>query len=1246
MRFARNSQEIFVFYQKMSTFTPKTKKINIMKRILGIDTGTNSLGWAVVDKDDAGDYTLVRKGSLIFQEGVKIEKEKGIESSKASERTGHKALRKHYFRRRLRKIEVLKVLLKYSWCPPLSDEDLHLWHVKKEYPLDDAFLAWQRTDEKFGRNPYYYRHLCLHEKLDLSEESERYIIGRAMYHLAQRRGFLSNRIDQSDEKESGKVKESISDLSNEMKNAGCAFLGDYFYKLYKEQGVAVKIRNRYTDREEHYKKEFYEICKVQGLDAEQIRDLERALYFQRPLKSQRQGVGRCTMEKSRARCADSHPAYERFRMLSFINNIKVKGPHDIDMRPLNNEEYNKIVHLFYRKNKPQFDFEEIAKAIAGKKNYQYIKDKGDLPYKFNFRMAQGVTGCPTTANLIDVFGDNYTDGIAEQYTLSEGKSKEQMVDDVWNVLYSFADKEKVKTWGMEKLQLDEDTAERFSKIRLSHSFASLSLCAIRKILPWLERGMIYSHAVMMAKIPDIVGKELWQQHSESISNDLYELISNFNPKDESMQGTLDFCIKDYLRNNFDLKPGVTERLYHPSMIETYRDASKNSEGVYQLGSPRTNSVRNPMAMRSLHQLRKVINMLLREHVIDPNTEVHIEYARELNDSNKRQAIARWNKEREKARTAYASDIVKLFKEETGKDIVPTETDILKFQLWEEQKHVCLYTGEQIGLSDFLGANPKYDIEHTVPRSVGGDSTMENMTLCSSRFNRDVKKAKLPSELPNHDEIMARLEIWKDKIEGLRKDADRIHTNSSMDKGVKDGLIQKRHRIRLELDYWAGKYKRFQMTEVPEGFSRRQGAGIGLVGKYAGLYLKSLFHRKDDRTKTNVRVIKGATTAEYRKMWGIQDEYEKKSRDNHIHHCIDAIVIACISTGEYNETARYYQQYEEYERGRANKPQFKKPWATFTEDIRALGKELLVVHDTPDNMPKQSRRKQRTPNGIVYQQGDTARGSLHSDTYYGAIEREGEIRYVKRRELSSFEKMSDVERIVDESVKEKVKSAISEKGFKEAISGTVFMNEEKGIVIKKVRCYANDVKKPINIRRQRDLSQKEYKQQYHVKNEGNYMLAIYEDIVKGKVKRDYELVKTIEAASYYRRSTDRREFESLVPSKSLKGYPLKWKLKIGQHVILYETSADEINISDKLDIAKRLYVITGLSINPVGPGYGSIVMRHHQEARMAKDVKSKNGAYKNNEPYRGAIVMLHTQFNALVEGSDFEINTLGDITIKD
>lgn len=85
---------------------------------------------------------------------------------------------------------------------------------------------------------------------------------------------------------------------------------------------------------------------------------------------------------------------------------------------------------------------------------------------------------------------------------------------------------------------------------------------------------------------------------------------------------------------------------------------------------------------------------------------------------------------------------------------------MKYVLWEEQNHICLYTGKQIRISDFIGTNPKFDIEHTIPRSVGGDSTKMNLTLCDSRFNREVKKTKLPVELPNHDEIMERIKEWK------------------------------------------------------------------------------------------------------------------------------------------------------------------------------------------------------------------------------------------------------------------------------------------------------------------------------------------------------------------------------------------------------------------------------------------------------------------------------------------------------
>ena len=219
---------------------------------------------------------------------------------------------------------------------------------------------------------------------------------------------------------------------------------------------------------------------------------------------------------------------------------------------------------------------------------------------------------------------------------------------------------------------------------------------------------------------------------------------------------------------------------------------------------------------------------------------------------------------------------------------------MKYVLWEEQNHICLYTGKQIRISDFLGTNPKFDIEHTIPRSVGGDSTKMNLTLCDSRFNRDVKKTKLPIELSNHDEIMERIKDWKRKYELLDMQIRKLKklSKGATTKEQKDIIIRKRHLLELRRDYWRGKYERFTMESVPEGFSRRQGTDISVISKYARLYLKSLFNR--------VYTVKGIATSDFRKIWGIQDIYSKKERVNHVHHCIDAIVIACIGLDEYNK----------------------------------------------------------------------------------------------------------------------------------------------------------------------------------------------------------------------------------------------------------------------------------------------------------------------------------------------------------
>lgn len=1216
------------------------------QRILGLDTGTNSLGWAVVDRYDDNHYELVKKGVLIFQEGVKVEK--GIESSKAADRTSHRALRRQYFRRRLRKIEVLKVLVRHNLCPALSDEDLKLWHTRKIYPAKPEFMEWQRTSDEEDKNPYHCRYICTSQSLDLNKQEDRYILGRAMFHLAQRRGFLSNRLDNSeDNSEKSTVKKSIKELSKKISEAGCCYLGEYFYKIYKEEGNTAKIRSTYTDRENHYLMEFEAICQKQNLSDELRLELRRALYFQRPLKSQRQSVGKCTFEKGKARVSTSHYAFEEFRMLSFINNIRICTPYDIDgPRPLNADEIKKIESCFYRKSKANFDFEDIAKAIAGKGKYMTSGENTGKPYVFNFRMTQGVSGCPTIAQLRSIFGENWMEGIAETYTQNTRKdgtpkTLEEMADDIWNVLFFFDSESKLKEFATDKLQLDDKRATEFSKIHLNRDYASLSLKAVRNILPFLRMGMLYSHAVFMGNIPQIVGKDIWNDntHRQHILDEVARLTNIPTDKEQSQRQTTEFCIKDFLMQEYGVTEERLENLYHPSMIETYPDPRPNKDGVILLGSPRTNAVRNPMAMRSLHQLRKIINSLILEGLIDHSTIVHIEYARELNNANQRAAINQWQRNLEKKHKQYAEEIRKL-------GIEPTKTDILKYQLWEEQKHICLYTGNEIGVRDFLGASPAYDIEHSIPQSAGGDSTQENMTLCDSKFNRDVKKAQIPSQLTNHEDILERIKEWKEKADDLSKQIDKLSHGRSSDKASNDKRIQKKNRLKIERDYWRGKYDRFVMTEVPEGFARRQGAGIGLVSKYAGLYLKSYFKSIDNPERRQIYSIKGATTAEFRKMWGIQDMYEKKSRDSHTHHCIDAIVIACIGKREYDAMGQYYHQQEDFRYGRADKPHFPKPWASFTEDLKAISEEQIVVHDTPDNMPKKASRKVEVKgHGKVVAKGDSARSSLHNDTYYGAIERDGEVRYVVRRALASFEKISEIENIVDEAVREKVREAVEGKDFKKAIAEPIYMNKEKGILINKVRCFVPSVKSPLNIRRHRDQSTKEYKHQFHVANDSNYCMAIYEGTVNGKKKRGFKIVNMLEASAHFKWSNENR-CTNIVEAENSANLPWKQTIKIGTNVLLYESSSEELCETCNKELSSRLYKVIGMSSMLVtGSLYGIIKLRHTTESRAATEVKSKNGAYKSGEEFRPAITMLHTQFNALIEGQDFDLTPLGEIKFK-
>ena len=176
------------------------------------------------------------------------------------------------------------------------------------------------------------------------------------------------------------------------------------------------------------------------------------------------------------------------------------------MRPLNLEERRKILPLFYRKSKEQFDFNDIAKNLAPKNRFAYFKDsnKNTQDWLFNFSMKTTVSGCPVSTRFIELFGDDFLNISFKYVREKDGKESSIKIDDIWHVLYTFDSEDKLKEFARIRLGFTEDNIEKFVKIKLKKDYANLSLKAIKKIIPFLREGLLYSHAVFLAKLEDII----------------------------------------------------------------------------------------------------------------------------------------------------------------------------------------------------------------------------------------------------------------------------------------------------------------------------------------------------------------------------------------------------------------------------------------------------------------------------------------------------------------------------------------------------------------------------------------------------------------------------------------------------------------------------------------------------------------------------------------------------------------------
>lgn len=416
---------------------------------LGLDMGTNSIGWAAINLDEQGKSCgILDMGVRIFPDG----RGPRDETSNAVQRRLARGMRRRGDRYLMRRSKLINALVRYGLMPSDSQE--------RKYISENL-------------DPYELRAEALDRRLKLFE------LGRAIFHLNQRRGFKSNRnASGDDENEAKRTRAGISELRRRMENSGARTLGEYLHRR-RRKGKAVRIRpgmEIYPDRA-MYADEFDAIRSaqqpLQTLDDEQWESLREIIFFQRPLKPV--DPGWCTFEENQYRAARALPLFQEFRMLQELANLKLYVGSEPE-RPLNEGEMERMLKRL--RSGGDINLKRPVKSLR-------------LP-EANFNLSAGLRttlkGDETTAKLKrpDMFGKKWLCLSLEER------------NEIVNVLLNTDDPEIVRERAVVDWGLNEEQARAVANVSLVSGYGSLSERAIRRILPHMGTGMGYSEAVRAA----------------------------------------------------------------------------------------------------------------------------------------------------------------------------------------------------------------------------------------------------------------------------------------------------------------------------------------------------------------------------------------------------------------------------------------------------------------------------------------------------------------------------------------------------------------------------------------------------------------------------------------------------------------------------------------------------------------------------------------------------------------------------
>lgn len=732
--------------------------------VLGLDIGAKSIGWALIRSPEADRTEIVAAGVRIFEAGVDGDIEKGMDGSRAATRRMARQMRRQTARRVQKKKRLFSLLQQADLLPKTADHaSLSRDSVIKA--LDASLLtALPPTYGEAGRTahklPYVLRAEALRRPLTAHE------LGRVLYHLGERRGFKSNRRTDRKTEDTGKVYDGIAAVRSQK---GSHTLGEYFAGL---DPATDRIRNRYLARSD-YEEEFARIWETQrphhaALTPRLHRKVKRCLFWQRPLKSQKGLLGRCSLLTNRKRCPIAHPVAQDFRLLQAVNNLLILNDDGI-ASPLTDAQRQSLLTALRQDG--DLTFPAVKKLLG-------LKPRGT-----RFNLEEGgekrLPGNRTHKAMHDAIGDS------------------------WDALG------------------DEDKTQLVGIVRGSADAAALR----GQLTKWFPELGPHCEALEKVSLEDA-----YAGHCKKVLVDLIDRMT-------------------------DGIPYATAR----ADFEATHNLGGATKPVDQLPPVRTYlpGLSNPAVIRSLTELRKVVNEIVRVH--GKPDMVRIELARDLKKSRTfRQEIAKRMREREGERSRATQQL------RSHGIANPSRADIEKVLLAEECGWICPYTGTSFGMGDLVGEHAKVDVEHIYPRRYLDDSFL-NKTLCIASENRAVKKDRLP--MAAYGGQPARYAEILDRVRAFRSE------------------------MRDE------KVRRFMADAVDADFVSRQLVDTAYASREAAKYVGLLYGGVIDvRSDRRVRTSSGRLSALLRSAWKLNsilgtDDSPKGRGVDHRHHAVDAIVIA-------------------------------------------------------------------------------------------------------------------------------------------------------------------------------------------------------------------------------------------------------------------------------------------------------------------------------------------------------------------